>query len=370
MSCKKILILIFLVLLFPIVLYGDIVINAFATNPDARIFPVGNIDFTQTGTIPSFYKFTLQNTGPSPVRIKLFLTIELDGQPILEAESNEFDLDVGTVYTISHQQLNLGTLPPINGQQVNFVKSEYNLGQVSDLEDVAIRTGRLKAGRYEVKITARDVNTFQDFFDFFELIITNPTSVYIFYPGGPINDKEVKTINTLFPFLQWFSDAEIFNIFVWDKKPEANDVPILEVRNYRERFLQYPASTSPLPLSGGGEFVGPVRLLEYNKDYFWLVEAVIPVVSGSPIKIKTDYFKFRVLEPGQSPTAGSNRWSLLEQLLGPDHPLLKQLKAEGYAPDDRIFEDDKPVDDTKVIEWANKVQMNKAEIVNATLKNK
>lgn len=362
--------LLLLLISIPVFLRAEILINVTATNPNARIFPLGNVDISQTGTIPSFYRFTIQNTGPDAERIKLVVAIELEGQQIARSESNEFELPVGGPIQITHQQINLGELV-INDSQgkpqiISFVNSSYDIGAVSELEDVALRTGRLKSGLYTVVVNAVILSTGATSSGSFVLAITNPTSIYLLYPGATISDPEVKTINTLFPYLQWFSDADLFNIFVWDKKPEVNDVPILHVRNYTRKYLQYPSDTSPLKFSFGGESVGPVRLLEYGKTYYWLVEAVIPVVSGQPVVIKTDYFRFKVLEPGQSPHDVNQLWSMIEQLLGPENQkVLKQLKAQGFEPDSRIFEDDKPADIKTLIEYLNKIQEGKAKVVNA-----
>jgi hypothetical protein len=348
---------------------GEIMINIYATNPDARIFPLGNVDLTGTGTIPSFYVFTLTNTGPNPERITLTITVETDGQDIVTSQSNDFELPVGQTFNISHQEINQGFLiiPDSEGreQRVSFVNSSYNLDAVSNLKDVVASTGKMPSGIYRVRVMANGIGISVE--SFFDLIITNPTTLYLIYPGFSISNPEIASVNTLSPFFSWNSDAEIFDLFVFDEQPQVNSVPILYLKNYKNKFFQYPTDTAPLNFLTGGQSIGPVRILEYGKTYYWYVETVIPVVSGDPLRIKSDYFSFKILEPSQTANEVSQLWELLEKLLGPEHrDVLKQLKDEGFEPN-IIFEDSNPANVSSLIQYINKIEQNQAKVIGTNL---
>jgi len=223
----------------------------------------------------------------------------------------------------------------------------------------------MPSGIYRIRVRADGIGISED--SFFDLIITNPTSLYLIYPGNPINDPEIATVNTLRPFMSWNSDAEIFDLFVFDEQPQVNSVPILYLKNYRGKFFQYPADSAPLNFPDGGQSIGPVRILEYGKTYYWYVETVIPAVSGDPLRIKSDYFGFKILEPSQTANEVSQLWELLEKLLGPEHQdVLKQLKDEGFEPT-TILEDSNPSDVSTLIKFINKIEQNQAKVIGTNL---
>nr|NIV97833.1 hypothetical protein [Candidatus Saccharibacteria bacterium]NIW78165.1 hypothetical protein [Calditrichia bacterium] len=176
---------------------------------------------------------------------------------------------------------------------------------------------------------------------------------------------------TTFPYFQWYTDvnpaAASYNIFVYERLPTdetTQDVlshpPILQLMNYQESFFQYPSQSSPTFSSG--QAVGPVRLLEEGKTYYWKVESVVPTGTGNLV-LESDVYRFKITDLGQGAQSSQQILAFLEQILGPENEsFLRQLREQGFEPNGNLSLDGNDVQVNKLLEYLIKVNSGEASI--------
>lgn len=346
---KKTVGLLWLALLPSLLVAGiqDIDIDLEIINPGARVFVVG--DFRSNFATTSFFILHLANNGDTPVHMRLEAEIKYNGAQIARGHSNPITFPAHTTLPpYGNQQLMLGMLLPW-GETLTLDEFEVDLNAVANLENQILATGALPAGTYEFLMRAVEEGSGAikpDNQQNHTLIITNPTTLELLFPGRPVSENTIEEIATTFPFFQWQTDgnpaAGNYNIFVYEKFPEDETVQdvlshpaVLQVENFPFNFFQYPLSSNPGALSG--QVVGPLRLLEAGKIYYWLVQSVIPTATGN-LTITSEVFRFKISALAGFGAYAAQILALLEQILGPNYwPMLQQLRDNGFEPNGTIF---------------------------------
>lgn len=354
---------------------AEIIVELTLLRNDAQIFTIGDLDFTQVGGGGDYFSATILNTGgdtPDPALVKLCMQITYNGVVIATGESDPFNLPANQLISFTSSQLNQGTIM-INGQLVGIASYDVDFNVVENLRDEILRTGTAPAGEY-----AFDLGYKIDLGSGFgvdciivdpqpednRLVITNPTTLELLFPGRSISENDIEEISTIFPYFQWISDAnpvnDRYNIYVYEKRPEdqtPQDVlshpPILHIEDYEDNFFQYPTETNPVLPSG--TLVGPMRLLEFGKTYYWFVESVVATGTGEEI-LESDLFRFKIADLSRAATNSQQILAFLQQLLGPDYEnVLAQLREQGYEPTGNLSFEGSQSDVSVLIDLLNKL---------------
>ncbi len=356
----------------------DIFLDLQLTNASAQIFQVGDFDFTNSGLSVDYFILQLDNRAPegSPTcRFRLEMEVKLDETIIARGESEDFDLPPQSFNIITSSQLSVGAAmiaeQPV---RLNFDNSNIFFDELDVLRDHVLSTGKLPTGTYifDLKLVRRGSTDSRcdnipdetdDQPDNNRLVITNPTTLELLFPGGAIGESAIVEITTTFPYFQWFSDANptsvTYNLSVFEKFPNDQTVQdvlshpaILQLEGHNQTFFQYPTETNPMLESGF--FVGPVRLLEAGKIYYWLVQAVIPTATGN-ITLTSDVFRFKVADLAQSENLAPQILAFLQQVLGPNYEaILQQLLEEGFEPNGNISFEGTSMDVNDLFQMLNK----------------
>ncbi len=348
---------------------------------NALVFPIGELDLTNTGEIPPFFNLEVQSFLENAVRIKLELQVLVNGTQIIRSESNAFELPVNAFIVANSQTLSMG-IPLFDSQgnpqtvELTIDDNDIDYDAVENLENAILNTGFLPAGTYVFQMSAilvdegnrriedsdSDDNT---------LFISNPTSIEQQFPGRSVSENIIEEINTIFPYFQWYADAVpgsvTFNFYVYEKQPEDLNIqdvlshqPILHIQNYQNSFIQYPTDTNPVLNSG--QVVGPVRLLENGKTYYWQVESVIPTATNN-IVLKSDIFRFKVADDVQGINYSPQIVTFLRQILGPDYEgALQSLLENGFEPNGTITMDGSAVEINQLLLLISQFQSGKLKL--------
>ena len=352
-----------------------IVVDLALQVPNAQIFPVGDLDLTNTGSISPYFTVSLENMQSAAVRIQLRLRILANGIEIASSQSTAFDLPAGfQTMALNSQNLSNGTAM-VNGQPVTLRLRDIDYSAIEVLQTAILNTGFVPSGEYRVLMSVLmvpdDGTEILDVVENNTLIITNPTSLELVFPGRSSAESTISEVSTTFPFFQWYTDgapgAVTFNIFVYEKLPEdqmAQDVlshtPILEIRNSSQYFFQYPTNSNPELASG--DVVGAVRLLENGKTYYWLVESIIPT-TASQVKLRSEIFRFKVADLNQTSGNSSQILIFLQQLLGSENQaVLQQLIEGGFEPSGTITLNGNTLEITDLLLLISKVQQGKLQL--------
>lgn len=355
----------------------DVKIDLQLLNPNAQIFIVG--DFRSSFATTSYFILHLANNGDPEIRMKLILEVYYNNIRIAWGESSTFMMPGNTTLPpYSNQQLYQGvTIPGASppDDQLKLGDLDTDFSAVENLENQILATGKLPSGVYEFRTIAIDVSqgggSVEDQIQNHTLTITNPTTLELFFPGRSVAVTDIEEIVTTFPYFQWQSDvnplAADYNLFVYEKFPEDETVDdvlshpaMLHLEGYGLNFFQYPTQTNPMLLSG--QAVGPIRLLENGKIYYWLVESVVPTGTGDFV-IKSDVFRFKISDLAGQVNYAPQILSLLEQILGPDYwAVLQQLRDDGFEPNGKIFWEQNEIDITELLIILGKVTRGEAEV--------
>ena len=135
-------------------LFSEVFIDLQVFNTNSDVIYVGDLDVLNLGNSPNLFQFTMQNTGPSVVRLKLRISVRLNGQEFAWAETSPFNLPVGASYVITQNQLSTGSIliSDVDGtpQRVKVKNSDFQPDVVSRLEDAVKSSGKLPAGEYAI----------------------------------------------------------------------------------------------------------------------------------------------------------------------------------------------------------------------------
>ncbi len=371
----------------------DIFLDLRILNPDAQIFNIGDIDFTNTGAVPEYFEIQLSNNSPTNVyRIRLILQIILNGTPIAEGQTNPFNVPPMSNTVLNSQTLSGGsaTVFDENGLpqrvELNFDDANIDLNAVTDLEDQILATGRAPFGTYAFILSGLEVDQngnplpgdpITDNNDNHTVFVTNPTTVELIFPGRSISESgDPQELSTLFPYFQWYSDVnpavDRYNLSVWKRYPEDNTAQdvlnrpkFLYVRDLTQPFFQYP--TEPNPVLFDGVIEGPARSLEPGYEYFWQVQSLVETSTGVTI-LESDIFRFRITSLENLANQSPQILSILEQLLGSNwESQLQQLRQQGFEPNGTIIYNGQKIEMNDLLSLLNKilqgeVKINKVEV--------
>lgn len=351
------------------------------TNQGAQVFLVGDFDFVNSGLSVDYFFIQLDNVSPSSsptCRFRLVMDVILNNGSVTEiigrGETDPFDLPPGSTNILTSSQLAAGTAM-VAGQpiRINYSNSNVDFDAVEDLESQVLTTGKLPTGIYafELKLLSEGPpvagcpsEIADQVEDNHTMVITNPTTLELLFPGRSISESGVSEITTTFPYFQWFSDASpvntMYNIFVFEKYPDDQSVQdvlshpaILHIENYSLTFFQYPTEPNPTLISG--DLIGPVRLLEAGKIYYWFIQAVIPSGTGQ-VTLTADPFRFKVSDLSQSVNFAPQILAFLRQALGPNYePTLQQLVEEGFEPNGNILYDGTNMEVNDLFQMLNQI---------------
>lgn len=360
----------------------DISIDLQLLNSRAQVFIIG--DLRNTLAANSYFIVNLANNGNEQVRMKLRVEIYFNQVLIAWTESGVFDFPANTALPpYSNLQLNQGVMIPGSSPPYDTItlgEFDVDLNAVENLENQVLATGKLPSGVYQFITTGIEIlpngqegGTVRDQNENHTLIITNPTTLELFFPGRSVSETTIEEIATTFPYFQWQSDVNPldadYNIYVYEKYPEDETVqdvlshpPMLNIVRYQPNFFQYPLESSPTLLSGTA--VGPVRLLENGKIYYWYIESVIPTGTGDYV-IQSDVFRFKITDLTETANYAPQILALLEQILGPNYwPVLQQLRDDGFEPNGKIFLEKNEIDINELLIILGKLTRGEAEVKN------
>ena len=343
-------------------------------NLNAQYFPLGNLDFANTGSSQNYFNIQIRNDESISFNMKLRMQIRYNTDIIATGISNEFVLPPnGVTYLLTSQQLAQG-VAMVDGQPIQLGDYDVDFGAVQNLQNQALQTGVAPAGTYEFILTAVDPNNQQIIIATDPiggnniLTITNPTYIELLFPGNSVSDPSIMEINTTTPYAQWQTDVQPginpvtgepyadYDIFFYQKFPGdvsvqdvLNHPPVLQVEGYPDNFLQYP------PSSVGGPGFLTVRPLEAGNTYYWFVRSNIPGPTGNST-IESDVFRFKIADLAQASTNAQQILAILQQLLGTNYAqVLTTLTVQGFDPNGTISLDGQSGDINTLLDVANKV---------------
>ena len=366
---------------------ADIEIDLTLLNTQARVFYVGDLDFTKTGGAPDIFRLRLRNTTANPEEIVVEIKILYNGRVLGKGQTNNFVVPGNYDRIITQRDLTGGVLfipnPDGRPQKVYLKRYELDTRQLENLKNKILSTGRLPSGRYEFIVQARSLqrpgvvyNESPGNLGDNTLVITNPTNVQLIFPGNPTGTPNIPTVSTIYPYFQWQSDANIFNIYVYEKLAQDRNVqdalshpPILFIERYtlapdqRQYLFQYPTSTQPIRFENGGQSVGPIRLLEPGKIYYWYIEAIVPTGAGGEQVIKSEVYHFKIQERVPKNSQAQQVLTVLQNI-GGDVLLqqIKLLKEKGFEPTGRVRLNGREIDLNEFIRYINQLQTSQTEI--------
>ncbi len=332
-------------------------------NPNLQMVRIGDLDFSKTGPKRNLFYILLFNDGDQ-ARVRLRFDIFYNNSRIAGGITNDFILPPTPPggLRVSQQQLIDGNVPDGQGGTIRIKMKDYRIDadKVAKLKDQVFATGRLPSGKYifQIKVESQTLPP-SDLLppSREQLIIRNPSNVFLIFPGAPVSSNNTPEIPTTYPQLQWQSDANIFNIFVFEKRPEDRSVqdvlnhpPFLRVEklvmppDQRQFFFQYPTTTTPIRFRNGGRSVGPIRPLQPGKVYYWMVEALVPTSSNDYRVLKSDVYKFRIMPRNAAKTQARQMMAVMRNFLGrKGEAIMKKLLDEGYFPTGRVRINGRPM---------------------------
>lgn len=255
--------------------------------PQANQIYVADLDIQHIQSASVLFSATLRSLTSQPVDVKLKMTVDVllangESYPdIADATTKPFPLNAGQVMVITNVDFSGGN------PAIQIESSHYNSGQVNQLKNVALATGKAPAGIYTFKVECTNaagelVATPQSG----QIIVTNPTRIELALP------MDQGTVSTLYPHFQWSANVDTVILAVYEKTPSrqspedvVSGVPFLR--------MTVPNSTSPAsgsfiyPVSGAG-----VRPLQEGETYYWYVE--IPSSTSRGSGIRSDIWSFTV----------------------------------------------------------------------------
>ena len=365
MRNKYFVVLTLILLSIPLIGYAqDIHVDLRLFNTHARIFYAGDLDPTGMGTSPNYYSLDLRNTG---VTVEMYLHFQLlvENKPIVDAETNVFTLPGdGITYSLTNNQLRLGSILPTDPpQDLKFERFQVSFDLIGNLRRKIEYSGKLPAGVYVFSITAEVTNppgqagTVPDADGSNNtLTITNPTTIEPIYPGLRVSQGYIQEVPTTTPHFIWQSDADEFNFYLYEKRPGDKSIQdvlshehILIIEGYPGQVFQYPTESGKLifdddPIGDGfGESLGPVRLIEAGRTYYWYVEAKVATSSSDPVKLPSDVYQFKITEREKESASADQILSYLRQMLGERYDNYMSELQE-YEPTGNLSIQEKPIE--------------------------
>ncbi len=359
------------------------------SNPNARVFYSGDINFSGFQNTPNLFRLELANDGDTPVSMSFNFAISLEGIEFVTSHSNNFQLPAHSTNIFSNEQLDMGAAVirdqnglPV-GSPVRLNDYLINFGRIKNMQRAVFSTGKLPAGRYIFSVTAAvqqngsqltvsDKNPADNI-----LTISNPTTIEPLYPGNRADSGYIENVAVDFPYFFWQSDAVTFNLFIFKKYPADKAIqdvlahdPILHIEGYPNRIFQYPPDSSPLIFYGqdgtvSGRSVGPVRPLEPGSVYYWYVQGQVMTTSGETT-INSEVFRFRLSKPAQSSSESNLILVYLKQIFGGRYnDFMRGL--QGYEPTGTLTLNGSPAKPELLLDLITELNRDKAKIDKITI---
>jgi hypothetical protein len=220
-------------------------------------------------------------------------------------------------FTISRQRT--VTNLDIGKEKLIDTQIDFDPAAKRRLQEIALPSGLLPAGRYEFSIEVTPVSGGPGANNAFALVLTNPSSIQPVFPFD--GDQSVSR----FPLFQWRYEGRA-RISIFEKLPNqssieeaAAGVPLLTEVTQTQSF-QY-------PLTG-------TRQLLPGKTYVWYVEGLALTSGISDVVQKSDLRWFTVAPEGSTENSSSALLDELERSLPAKFkPVFDQIKAQGLLPD-------------------------------------
>ena len=246
---------------------------------NAQILRISDFNVTGSGSVSRLFNLTINTDAPTQVILHFRLTSDrFPGTIIVDATSQR--LDIPGSRSLSYQELT-------RGGTINF-----DAQSLQELTDTILKIGRLPIGIYTFTVTAEDVlrpNLRAS--DDKQIIVSNPTTLDLIFPGAPVGGKECAVQFGPLPQFKWDSGADRFLLTVCEALPtnsSPEDVMQNEPRLQRliRRNLDFFGSPSFMYPSGG-------LPLEFGKTYYWQIHAILGSASGE-VRLPSEIWCFQI----------------------------------------------------------------------------
>ncbi len=284
------------------------------THTAAQQLTLSDVDFEHFQGTNLLFTINLGNNKPVPVLAVLHLTIDIaladnsgNFNSAVELTTQQFQVPPGG-RTITN--LNLGS-----GGDIKSTSFRFDDAAKSRIQDVALVTGHLPAGRYTIHVALTDVACAREVAsNDVTIILTNPTRVELRSP----RDGEV---TNEFPLFEFYQDGDravltVAELLSGQSREEAIDrvPPMLQVDLTNQNSFLY---------SGG-------RPLEDGKSYVWRVVSKVRVAGGTDIDVSSPIGEFSVSASLQGTSTDALLLQLEEMLGSRYHAIFEQIRNGGF----------------------------------------
>lgn len=314
------------------------------------------------------FRVTLTTTRDEPTNVKLRFTLarQKDSEFIVEAESKPFLFSSAqSPLTITNIDITSGT-----GLNIKLAFLNYNAEVAKELQDAILRTGRLPNDRYTLKVELivldiPDANPPP----IVEIIdISNPTTLDLFGPGGPVSRDFCQDVFTTFPQFSWNSNADKFILTVCQVTPEnASPEDVMQneprARLTIQRDVDFFGTPSVVyPASG-------VWPLQEGQTYYWQVQAIVEA-PGADVVIPSEIWCFRIprLDAAARQVMGASTLNLLRALLSGtpfEYLIAEDGPLHGYIPTGTMRFNNRQIGIFDLIELIKSANAGQLKIVNS-----
>ncbi len=205
---------------------------------------------------PNLVQVTLRNDSSEAVSVKIDVSIRREGGGTVASGSSKiFDLPAGSDQTILTPDL------------IDYESLSYS----SSIRDIAVRTGRLPEGDYELCTTVKDAGggvLVDEVCEFFEIVYPDPPMLIYPFDGD--------TVRSAYPVFQWqpaaapsnfpihyvLTIAEVTGTQTPLQALSASEYYQYQADNLTQTSLSYPPDA--LPLEDGKKYVWQIRALDDN----------------------------------------------------------------------------------------------------------
>ena len=290
---------------------------------------ISDLDILAQGVADHFFDVEIWNVQQDWPNTRLIFQIEDEESIISTAESDPFTLPRpatqpvgGPAYRASNVDLlNAHTIPG-TGIFIDFSRRSLHLPD-SHFQDYVLRTGQLRRGIYLLKVFLENPAWGAETVAAqLRIVVTNPSLIFLKSP----QDREI--VRTEFPLFQFESDAREFEVSVYKRIGEDDDVETILAGH---PALQWTTNLKQFSYQmTGGE------PLEPGATYFWRVNALVQTTHGLEA-FSSPVYRFtvdteaglgqqmdiaRILEP----LLGEQARQIADQLAGYD---LKSIRFNG-----------------------------------------
>ncbi len=247
---------------------------------DASVLFLNDLNLANLESTPLLFAVTITNNTNQLKTVIMHFGINKGSDILIDGTSKPFEMAPNEIIHLTNQ--NIFT----SGQKYSLQNVDIG-GAAEELKNAILSSGKLPSGNYKFFVEIYDENNNQEFLDEAskEIFITDPTILDLNSPGQPAEDYDLMEVYTTYPFFQWQSNANEFEITVCEKLP-TNSSPS-DVMNNEPRLKQTTNTTFfQYPSAGAWP-------LEEGKTYYWQVIASIQSSSG-PIKLESEIWGFKV----------------------------------------------------------------------------